>query len=59
MKKLSVTIIKRYIFEIDTILIFHCGDSIEGKCVAAVAELKGPDWGNATKDTDKDAEVEN
>jgi hypothetical protein len=27
--------------------------------VAAVAELKGPDCGNATKETDKDAEVEN
>ena len=27
--------------------------------MAAVAELKGPDCGNATKETDKDAEVEN
>ena len=24
-----------------------------------VAELREPDWGNATKDTDKGAEVEN
>ena len=37
---------------------YHCGDSIEGKCVAAV-ELKRPDCGNATKETDKDAEMEN
>ena len=41
------------------VAIYHCGDFIEGKCVAAVAELKGPDCGNATKETDKDAEVEN
>ena len=27
--------------------------------MTAVAELRGPDWGNATKETDKDAEVEN
>jgi hypothetical protein len=27
--------------------------------VAAVAELKGPDCGNATQETDKDTEVEN
>jgi hypothetical protein len=37
------------------VAIYHCGDS---KCVAAVAELKGPDCGNATKETDKDAKVE-
>ena len=41
------------------VAIYHCGDSIEGKCVAAVAELKRPDCGNATKETDKDAEDEN
>ena len=27
--------------------------------MAAVAELKGPDCGNVTKETDNDAEVEN
>ena len=27
--------------------------------MAAIAELKGPDCGSATKETDKDAEVEN
>ena len=41
------------------VAIYHCRDSIEGKCLAAVAGLKGPDCGNATKETDKDAEVEN
>ena len=41
-------------------LIFHCRDSIEGKRVVAVAELKGQDCGNTTKDpTDKEAEFEN
>ena len=38
--------------------ISHCGDSIEGKHVTAVDELKGPDCGNATEETEKDAEVE-
>jgi hypothetical protein len=38
--------------------ISHCGDSIEGKLVIAVDELKGPDCGNATEETEKDAEVE-
>jgi hypothetical protein len=38
--------------------ISHCGDSIEGKLVTAVDELKGPDCGNATEETEKDAEVE-
>jgi hypothetical protein len=41
------------------VAIYHCGDSIEGKCGAAVAELKGPDCGNSTKENDKDPEVEN
>jgi hypothetical protein len=34
-------------------------EAIEGKRVAADAELKGPDWDNATKENDKDAKVEN
>jgi hypothetical protein len=38
--------------------IYHCGDSIEGKVVTAVDELKEPDFGNATEETEKDAEVE-
>ena len=38
--------------------ISHCGDSIEGKPVTAVDELKCPDCGNATEETEKDAEVE-
>jgi hypothetical protein len=38
--------------------ISHCGDSIEGKVVTAVDELKVPDCGNATEETEKDAEVE-
>jgi hypothetical protein len=38
--------------------ISHCGDSIEGKLVTADDELKGPDCGNATEETEKDAEVE-
>ena len=38
--------------------ISHCGDSIEGKVVTAVDELKEPDCGNATEETEKDAEVE-
>ena len=37
--------------------IFQSEDSIEGKHVTA--ELKGPNCGNATTETDKDAEVEN
>jgi hypothetical protein len=36
----------------------HCGDSIEGKVVTAVDELKEPDCDNATEETEKDAEVE-
>ena len=39
--------------------ISHRGDSIEGKLVTAVDELKVPDCGNATEQTEKDAEVEN
>ena len=35
----------------------HCGDSIEGELVTAVDELRGPDCGNATKETENDAEV--
>jgi hypothetical protein len=31
--------------------ISHCGDSIEGIVVTAVAELKEPNCGNATKET--------
>ena len=38
--------------------ISHCGDSIEGKVVTAVDELKEPDCGNATEETEKDAKVE-
>jgi S-ribosylhomocysteine lyase LuxS involved in autoinducer biosynthesis len=38
--------------------ISHCGDSIEGKVVTAVDELKEPECGNATEETEKDAEVE-
>ena len=38
--------------------ISHCGDSIEGKPVTADDELKCPDCGNATEETEKDAEVE-
>jgi hypothetical protein len=38
--------------------ISHCGDSMEGKLVIAVDELNGPDCGNATEETEMDAEVE-
>jgi hypothetical protein len=38
--------------------LFHCGDSIEGKVATFVDELKEPDCGNATEETEKDAEVE-
>ena len=38
--------------------ISHCGDSIEVKVATAVDELKEPDCGNATEETEKDAEVE-
>jgi hypothetical protein len=38
--------------------ISHCGDSIKGKIVTAVDELKEPNCGNATEETEKDAEVE-
>ena len=38
--------------------ISHCGDSIEGKVVTAVDELKEPDCGNATEETEKDFEDE-
>jgi hypothetical protein len=38
--------------------ISHFWDSIEGKLVTAVDELKGPDCGNTTEETEKDAEVE-
>jgi hypothetical protein len=38
--------------------IAHCGDFIEGKVATAVDELKEPDCGNATEETEKDAEVE-
>ena len=38
--------------------IVHCGDSIEGKRVTGVDELKMPDCGYATEETEKDAEVE-
>jgi hypothetical protein len=38
--------------------ISHCGDSIEGKVVIAVDELKESDCGKATEETEKDAEVE-
>ena len=38
--------------------ISHCGDSIEGKLVINVDELKGRDCGNATEETEKDAKVE-
>jgi hypothetical protein len=34
--------------------ISHCGDSIEGKVVTAVEELKEPDCGNATEETEKE-----
>jgi hypothetical protein len=37
--------------------ISYCGNSIEGKLVNAVNELKGPDCGNATEETDKDVKV--
>jgi len=44
---------------LDKETISHCGDSIEGKLVTAVDELKGgPDCGNATEGSEKDAEVE-
>ena len=39
-------------------VISHCGDSIEGKVVTAVDELKKPNCGIATEETEKDAEVE-
>jgi hypothetical protein len=35
-----------------------CGDSIEGKVVNDVDELKGSDCGNATEETEKDGKVE-
>ena len=35
--------------------ISHCGGSIEGKLVTTVDELKRPDHGNATEETEKDA----
>jgi hypothetical protein len=38
--------------------ISRCGDSNEGKVVTTVDELKEPDCGNATEETEKDAEVE-
>jgi hypothetical protein len=38
--------------------ISHNLDSIEGKLVTAVHELKWPDCGNTTKETEKNAEVE-
>ena len=34
------------------------GDSIEGKLVTDGDELKGPDCGNATEETEKNAKVE-
>ena len=37
--------------------ISHDRDSIEGKLVTAVDELKWPDCGNTTKETEKSAEV--
>jgi hypothetical protein len=41
-------------------LLAHCGDSIEGKHVTAVDELKGGlECGNATEESEKDAGVEN
>ena len=36
----------------------HSGDYIEGKLVTAVDELKVPDCGNATEETEKDAKVD-
>jgi hypothetical protein len=33
--------------------ISHCGDSIEGKLLTAVDELKGPEFGNATDETER------
>ena len=39
-------------------VISHRGDSIEVKLVTAVDELKVPDCGNETEQTEKDAEVE-
>jgi hypothetical protein len=36
----------------------HDRDSIEGKLVSAVDELKWPDCGKTTKETEKNAEVE-
>jgi hypothetical protein len=38
--------------------ISHCGDSIEDKVMTAVDELKEPNCGNSTEETEKDAEVE-
>ena len=35
--------------------ISHCRDSIENKLVTAVDDLKEPDCGNATDETEKDA----
>ena len=47
-----------HIFTISLDAISHCGDSIESKIVTAVDELKVPNCGNATEETEKDAEVE-
>jgi hypothetical protein len=38
--------------------ISHCRDSIEGRLVTGVDELKRPDCANVTEKTGKDAEVE-
>ena len=38
---------------------FHCGDCNQGKLVTAVHKLKEHDCGNATDETEKDAEVDN
>ena len=38
--------------------ISHNGDSMEGIFVIAFDELKGPDSGNTTEETEKNAEVE-
>ena len=39
-------------------IISQCGDTIEGKLVTGIDELKWHDCGNATEETEKDAEVE-
>ena len=44
------------IYALISIFLFHnthCGDPIEGKLVTAVDELKGPDCGNATEETER------